>query len=185
MNENISNLSLFIVCFIIIFQVIFIFIKNHKELTAQHKLVALTIETSISIFFIWLLRFDNDIQEKFIIFCSEMSRSDQSFKIIIMMMLIVSALLLTLYQTLKKPDNINDISIPRMIHNVFGLVITKYILLFISFFGTFRFERVHAFSIELVHYSQSSLLFHLTLLAILISTMWLFSIIYYLYQHRP
>ena len=127
--ENLSNMSIFIVCLIIISQALLIFIKNHQTLVHRYKLAAIALGISISTFFMLILTTDNDVQENFIIYISKISRADDSNKAIIALLTIFIFLLYNLYHTLTKPDRINDASVPQTIRSIFRLVITEYILL--------------------------------------------------------
>ena len=68
--ENLSNLSIFIVCLIIISQSLLIFTKNHPTLIHRYKLASLAIGMLIGTFFMWILTTDNNMQESFIIYIS-------------------------------------------------------------------------------------------------------------------
>lgn len=183
-NKNISFLSISMICLIIISQSVFIFMKKHQEFITRYKLLALTIEICICTFFIWLLTIDNDIQEKSIIFFSGTSRTDHSTKIVLALIGIIIMLIFNFYHTLKKPDDVNESSVPEMIHATFRLVITKHLLIFISFLGIFHFEKIHKFSVGLVHHSISSLFFYLKILGIIIPSVWIAAILYYIYQRQ-
>ena len=182
-NENLSNLSIFIVCLIVISQAIFIFIENHKKLSSRYKLLAIASIICISTFFLWLLNIDNDMQENFIIFCSSTSRTDHNNRAIVALIGILTMLILNFYHTLKKADDVNDETIPQMIRSVFRLVVRKYLLIFIAFFGIFHLEKLHNFAMKLFHDGQESIFFDLKLAEILIPIAWIAAVIYYLYQH--
>jgi hypothetical protein len=181
--ENLSNLSIFIVCLIIISQSLFIFIKNHLTLIHRYKLASLAIGITIGTFFMWILTTDNNMQESFIIHISKMSRTDSSNKAIIALLGIFAFLLYNLYHTLTKPDEINDKSIPKSIQSVVRLVIEEYILIFIFIFGIIHFTSMHTFSLKMVNETKEAILFNLSLLEILIPTAWIGAISYYIYTH--
>ena len=181
--ENLSNLSIFVVCLIIISQALLIFIKNNPTLIHRYKLAAIALGISISTFFAWILTTDNNMQEHFIIYISKISRTDDSNKAIIMLLTIFLFLLYNLYQTLIKPDKINDTSVPQTIRSVLRLVITEYILIFVFIFGIIHFTTMHQFSIEMVNNAKDALRFNVTLLKVLIPTAWIAAISYYIYTH--
>src|SRR3989339_314274 len=168
--ENLSNMSIFIVCLIIISQALLIFIKNHQTLVHRYKLAAIALGISISTFFMLILTTDNDVQENFIIYISKISRADDSNKAIIALLTIFIFLLYNLYHTLTKPDRINDASVPQTIRSIFRLVITEYILIFIFIFGIIHFTTMHKFSLEMVNDTKEALRFNVTLLEFLIPT---------------
>ena len=181
--ENLSNLSIFIVCLIIISQSLLIFTKNHPTLIHRYKLASLAIGMLIGTFFMWILTTDNNMQESFIIYISTMSRTDDSNKAIIALIGIFLFLLYNLYHTLTKPDEINDESIPQSIKSVLRLVIEEYILIFVFIFGIIHFTSMHNFSLEMVNNTKDALRFNVSLLEILIPTAWVAAIIYYIYIH--
>jgi hypothetical protein len=181
-NENLSNLSIFIVCCIIISQAILIFIKHHKKLITRYELVAITLIITIAVFLFWLLTIDNDIQEKFIIFCSSTSRTDHDVKMILALIGIFCMLIFNFYNTLEYPDKIDNRSVPEMIISIFKLVIKKYFLIFLSIFGIFHFHTIPTFTADILNYSKSSIYFNVTLLKILIPLGWIGAFGYYLYK---
>jgi hypothetical protein len=173
--ENLSNLSIFVVCLIIVSQTMFIFIQKHQTLTTRHKTTALTIGIIISTFLVWLLRIDNDLQEKFIIYCSSLSQADHNNRAILVLIAICIMLLLNFYHT--------DISVPQAIRATLHLFIRKYLLMFISFFGIFHLTKIHKFSLAFVNYTQSSIVSKLTFLEFFIPMIWISAIGYYIYNH--
>jgi len=181
-NENLSNLSIFIVCSIIISQAILIFIKNHKKLISKYELLAITSIICIAVFLFWLLTIDNDIQEKFIIFCSSTSQTSHDKRLIATLLGMFCMLIFNFYHTLEYPDKIDNKSIKEMIISVFKLVIKKYLLIFISIFGIFHFEKIQGFTHEILHYSKSAISFNLFLLKILLPLGWIGALGYYFYQ---
>lgn len=183
-NENLSNLSIFVVCFIIISQTLFIFIQKYKEFISNYKLAALTIELFITIFLSWLLITDNYTQENFIIYCSSISRTNNSYILIFGLIFIFSYLLFQFYQTLTKPEDINKASVPAMIRSVLHLVIIKYLIISIAFFGIVPLETFHDFVTNIVEHTKTSIFFDATLLGILVPTAWIITIAYYFYTNH-
>lgn len=184
LNENLSNLSIFVVCFIIVSQTLFIFIQKYKQFVSSYKLAALTIELFITIFLSWLLIIDNDTQENFIIYCSSTSRTNSSYILIFGLIIIFSYLLYQFYQTLIKPDHINKTSVREMIRSVFRLVIIKYCVISIAFFGIVRLDTFHDFITDIIKHTKESIYFDATLLGLLIPTAWIITIAYYFYTNH-
>ncbi len=180
---NIGNLSLFIICVIVISESLSIFIKSHKKLVTQYKFAAITIELLMSVFFMWILTTDNDIQEGVIIFLSEVSRLNNNNRVILLLIIICITLILSLYNSFKIQDKINKNSIQNMMKSTFKLIIQEYMIIFIILFGMIHFTKIHKFSQALIEDTKSSLLFNLTLLEIIIPTAWSIMLIYHVYHH--
>lgn len=182
--ENLNNLSLFMICLIIISQTIIIFTKNHPILVTRYKMLAIAIESFICVFFIWILSIENDIQGKSIIFSSSLSKSDHSYKLIFILIAIFIMLLFDFYRTLTHPQNIDTKTIPQVIRSVVKLVLRKHLLIFLCVFGIVKFKTLNIFAHALLHHSTSSLLFDLSLLEFIIPIAWLAALFYYFYQLR-
>lgn len=182
--ENLNNLSLFMICLIIISQTIIIFTKNHPILVTRYKMLAIAIESFICIIFIWILSIENDIQGKSIIFSSSLSKSDHSYKLIFTLIAIFIMLLFDFYKTLTKPQNINPKTIPQVIRSTTRLVLRKHLFIFLCVFGIVKFKTLNIFARALLHHSASSLLFDLSLLEFIIPIAWIVALFYSFYQLR-
>lgn len=180
--DNCNNASILIVCTIIISQALILFLKKHTKLRHQYPLATITITTCIGIFLVWILTIENDIEGKFIIFYSTASRFDHSSKVIFIIATITMLLIIDLYRTIENPTIINDRALPEVIRSSIQTVIRKHLLVLIFVYGIIHFTKIHKFSVAILNYSRSTLLFNLTLLEILIPISWLVAIGYYLYH---
>ena len=181
-TENLNNLSLFMVCLIMISQALVIFTQRHQILVTKYKIAAITIEACIGIFFIWLLTIENDIQGKVIIFSSSLSQFNHSYRLILILVAIFIMLLFDFYKNLMTPPKINQNSIPEMLKSIFILVFRRHIIMLIFMFGMVNFTTIHKFSTALFYHSKSLLFFDISLLEFIIPIAWIITIFYYLYQ---
>lgn len=181
LNENLDNLSIFMVCLIIISQSIRIFMHRYKKLISNYPLIALTTLLSICIFLAWVLIIDDTIGDEFVIFSSSVSRFDHSILVISVLIAICSSLLFDLYKTISNPDNIDKMTVPSMIQSVIRLLLIKYFFIFIAYFQLIKVNSFHQYSIEMVHETISSLMFNAHILGILIACAWVITISYYAY----
>ena len=180
--ENLSHLSLFMICLTMISQALIIFRQRHQIFITKYKIAAITAETSIAIFFVWLLTIESDIQGKVIIFSSSLSQFNYSYRLTLILGAIFIMLLFDFYKNLVTPPQINENSVPEMLRSIFKLVIRRHLIMFIFIFGIVNFKTIHKFSMVLFHHSQSLFLFDLKLLEIIIPIVWIITIFYYLYQ---
>ncbi len=180
--DNCNNTSILIVCTVIISQALMLFLKKHTKLQHQYPLATITIITFLGVFLLWILTIENDIEGKFIIFYSTASRLDHSSKIIFIIATITMLLLIDLYRTLDDPTIINDHKLPEVIKSSVQIVVRKHIIILIFVYGIINFTKIHKFSVAILNYSTSTLIFDLTLLEILIPISWLVAIGYYLYH---
>lgn len=184
-NENLSNLSIFIICAIFVSQSLFIFIKNHHKLITHYKFLTITIEVCISVFFVLLLTTDNDLQEQFLIFCSSSSRANDDYKILIILTCLVIMLLVNFYYALKTSCTaINNVSVPKMLRSILRLVLQKYFIIVCFFLGIFHYEKMHTFATEFIHHTERALSFNLTLLKVIIPASWISITVYYLHRQH-
>lgn len=180
-TENLNNVSIFIICLVIIPQALILFLKNHQKLLRTYPIATMTIESCMAIFFLWVLTIENDIEGKFIIFYSSVSRSDHSYRIIFILITITLLLIVDFYKNLEDPEIVDDTSIPRIIKSSLSLVIRKHLFLLLFVYGVVHFKKIHKFSIAALNYSQSEFFLNITLLEIVIPIIWIAGIVYFLY----
>ena len=179
--ENLNTLSIFMICIVIISQAVLVFFKNHEKLFAQYPIAIISIEIVLAIFCLWVLTVENDIEGKFIIFYSSMSRLDHSYKIMLIIATLTLILIIDFYRNLKDPAIVDDQYVPNIVRSSFQVVIRKHIILLLFVYGIIHFKKIHKFSVAVLHYSQSTFLYDLTLLEILIPISWIAGIVYYVY----
>ena len=179
---NLNNVSIFMICLVVISQAIIIFIDRHQQFIARYKILALTIEAFICTFFLWLLMIESDIQGKAIIFSSSLSKYDHSYKLLATLIAIFIYLVFDFYRTFTHPTTIDNKSIPKMIGSTIRLVARKHLIIFIFIFGIINFKTLNKFARALLHHSQSSLFFDFSLLEFIIPIVWIAGIIYYVYM---
>jgi hypothetical protein len=179
--ENLNHLSVFMICLVIIPQALILFLKNHQKLLQAYPIATMTTESCMAIFFLWVLTIENDIEGKFIIFYSSVSRSDHSYRIIFILITIALLLMIDFYKNLEDPEIVDDASIPSIVQSSFGLVVRKHLLLLLFVYGVIHFKKIHKFSIAALNYSRSELFFNLTLLEIVIPIVWIAGFAYYAY----
>jgi hypothetical protein len=179
---NLNNASIIIIYGVLASQAIIIFIENHQKLYTQYKLLAITIELFIGVFLFSILKIDNDIKAKFIIFSSSLSLFNHSYKLIFLLLSIFIMLLIDFYHNLKTPTNINNESVLEILRSTCIQFLRKHLLIIFFIFGIVHFKKIHRFSVALFHHSQLSLFYDLQLLEIIIPIFWFGSIAYYFYQ---
>jgi hypothetical protein len=181
--KNLDNVSIFMICIIVISQAMFIFMQNHQKFIMQHKFLAVTVEACISTVFLWFLTIDNEIQGEVVIFSSSITRTDHSRRLLFVLVAIFIMLVFDFYRNFKNQSVINDTSIRNIIRSVFKIVIRKHLLIFIFIFGIVHIKKIRKFAIALLHQSESSLFYDFNLLEFLIPIIWIATIIYYIYSH--
>ncbi|MBP6870071.1 hypothetical protein KBC04_04265 [Candidatus Babeliales bacterium] len=180
--QLLNEISLFMMCLVIISQSISLFISKYKNFVERHTFIALTSIVSMSMVIFWVLAIDNDIQEEFIIFLSKTSLIDHSYELIAMLITIFMILLYDFYHTIKDPETINDKTVPEILKSAFRLVIKEHLFIFISLFGAFEIKKIHTFASMLLQYTKTSIMTDFTFLEILIPITWLIAIIYYIFD---
>ncbi len=180
--ENLSHLSLFMICLTMISQALIIFRQRHQIFITKYKIAAITIEACICIFFVWLLTIESDIQGKVIIFSSSLSQFNHSYRLTLILIAIFIMLLFDFYKNLVTPPTINENSVSEMLRSIFKLVVRRHLIMLIFIFGIVNFTTVHKFSMALFHHSQSLFFFDLNLLEFILPIGWIVTIFYYLYQ---
>ena len=178
---NLNNVSIFIICAIIISQTLLLFLKKHQKLMKLYPIATITIETCMAIFLFWMLTIENDIEGEFIIFYSSLSRLDHSYRIMFVIATITMLLIIDFYRSLEDQVVVNDRSVVKIVKESFYIVIRRHLLLLLFAFGIIHFTKIHKFAVTLLGYSKATLFFNLTLLEILIPISWIFAIGYYLY----
>lgn len=182
--KNISNLSIFIVCLIIVSQAILIFAEQHKTLHEDYKLVALIIEAILCIMFLWLLNINSNIETKFIIFCSTTWRQGNK-KIIIVIAAFMALMFYNFYKMIiKKSNSVTNHSVPQILHSTVNSVMRKYFLIILSVLGIFNFARLHTFSLSILRYTLDSLFFDFGLFKISLFVLVIGGILYYLHKRK-
>ncbi|MDP3788711.1 MAG: hypothetical protein Q8Q60_05355 [Candidatus Chromulinivorax sp.] len=182
--DNFDHVGLFMICITIISQALFIFSERHQQFVTKYKILAISLEACICVFFIWLISIEDEIQSKTIIFSSSLSQYDHSYKLAFTLIAIFIMISLNFYKTLKNPMVINNESVPKMLGSIFRVVIRKHLIIFICFFGIIHFKTLHKFAQTLLHHSESSFLFDVSLLEFIIPIIWLLGIGYYIYQRQ-
>lgn len=182
LTENLNNLSVSMICLTIVSQALFIFAKRHEYLLTNYKLLAISIEACIAMLFIWLIAIEDDIHGKVIIFASSLSKSNNSYQLIITLTAIFIMLSLELYRAIKNPEKINNASVLQIVRLTFKLVLRKHLFLFILMYGILKFSTLKKFAIALLYHSKSSLLYKLSLLEFILPTLWIIAIFYAYYQ---
>jgi len=182
-NENLSNLSILIVSAILISQTILVFLKRYKEKIQKYKLVGIAIIIIIIAFLFWVLRMDNLIQEKSIIFFSNLSRIDQNKKNLNIVIGIFCLLLFNLYENFSYPEKINNKNVLTIISNTFRLLLKEYILIFLTLFTIFNIKQLNYFQSKIFDYTQSSIFRDITFIKIIVPISWFFMILYYVINH--
>lgn len=181
-SENLNNLSIFMMCTILISQALIIFYKHHVKLFSQFPGIAITLATFITIFLLWLLMVENDIEGKFIIFYSAISQADHSYKSTIILTILTILLIIDFYTNLNDPIYLSNKTIFASIRSSFFMVLRKHLALIIFVYGLIHFKRIHTFSVAALNYSKESLLYDFSLLEFIIPTTWIGLICYYIYH---
>jgi len=182
--NNLGTLSITIIALIIISQIILLFRKNNPILVTQYKLTALSIQIFIGIFLFWLLNIDNTIQEQFIIFISNDSRTDHSIQLIVILITVFTLMFIDLSQTIKKPESINETETPQIIRDVIQHVLRKYFLIFLTIFGIIHVKKFEKFAYTMLYETEISALFDLKILEFIVPVCWLFTLGCYMYYKR-
>ena len=183
-----DHISSFTIATILTSQALLIFTYRHQIMLNRYKLFGVTIMISMAIFFVWLIDIENDIQQQFVEFISNTSKTDHSFKITIGIISLFFLLIVDFYRTLKNPDHINEESVPNMLRKVVRLTLRKYALIFIIFFGIVHIKKLHNFSVAILNYSRSSIEYNLSWLETLIPLGWIIALIvclsYKFFKHK-
>lgn len=179
----INNVSISIISLIIISQIFIIFINNHQKLVHQYKFLTVSIASCICLFFFWLIKVDDNIQEELIIFFSKSTRIHEAqTKTIIIIIGIFIMLIIDLYKEIKEPTSIDDSSIPQMLRSLCKKVINKHLFLLLCIFGIIHIQKLQKLSLKLLHQSELSFIEDFSLLEIAIPTGWCIALIYFFYQ---
>ncbi len=181
-TENLNNLSIFMGCLTVISRALRLFTENHEKLITKYKILGITVETCLAMFLLWLITIEGHIKGKFIIFLSSLSQFNHSYRLLFTLLVILSMLIFDLYRNIINPPVINKESVRQMLHSTFQIVIKRHVVIFIFIFAIVNFITLHKFSLALLHYSESSLLFNLSLLEIIIPIIWIAALIYHVYQ---
>lgn len=179
--KNCNVVSIFLVCSVIISQTLLLFFKNHKKLFAQYPITIVSIEIILAVFCLWILTVENDIEGKFVIFYSSISRLDHSHKTIAVIIILTMLLIVDFYRNLQEPAIVNDKSVPNIVRSSLQIVVRKHLFILLFAYGIVHFKKIHKLSIAILNNSKSTLVYNLTLLEILIPVAWVGGICYYLY----
>lgn len=182
-NQNLSNLSILIICAILIPQTMLKFLEKNKEKIKKYKLAGVAIMIILTTFLFWILTMDNMIQEKFIIFFSNLSRIEHSRKNLNIVMAIFCLLLFNLYQNFSDPEKINNKNVLTIMYDTFRLLLKEYILIFLTLFTVFNTKQLNYFQANILDQTQSSIFRDITFIKIIVPISWLFIILYYAMNH--
>lgn len=182
-NQNLSNLSILIISAILIPKTIFGFFKKHKKKIQQYKFTGVTIMITLSVFLFWILKMDNFIQEKFIIFFSNLSRIDHSTTNLSIVIVIFCLLIFSFYKNISTPEKINHENVLIIIYDTFRLLLTEYILIFLTVFTVLNIKQLNYFQSKILDYSLSSITNNITFIKIIIPISWFFMISYYVLNY--
>ena len=181
--NNFDNFSLFITCLIVVSQALLIFTEKHQKLT-EYKLITITIEFAIATFFIWVLTFNNVMQDATVEFYSVASVAPKhKHRVVFLLILIAIMLCFDLYYSTKEESNkINDDAVKDEVKSGIKLFVTKYLVFMIVLTGIFHieeFQKLSALGIEDFYYIFT-VYAHIFYNAIII--IWIVAISYYLYK---
>lgn len=181
--DNFDNVSLFMTCLIIVSQFLRLFIKNHPNLI-QHRLITLTITLIISMFFILVLVFNNDMQDSTVEYYSTASIAPHhKLKIIILLIFIFIMLCINLYHAAQKNENkINNSSIKSNIFGGVKLFFIEFIVFSVSLTGIFHLHEFQGLSKIGLDDLSSRFCLYKDILGYIIFVIWIAAIPYYFYK---
>lgn len=180
--QVLNELGLFIICFIVISQILLLLTKKYTAFIHHHTFISLHIAIIITMVMFWILALDNDIQEEFIIFLSKTSLTNHSYELTIILLIIFIVLIIDFYHTLKEPETINEKNILEIVYTSIRLLLKEHFFIFVSIFGIFHIQKINQFALNLFHYTQTSAIADVTFLEILIPISWILACIYYIYN---
>ena len=182
--NNFDNFSLFVTCLIVVSQALLMFTEKHQQLT-EYKLLMITIEFAIATFFVWVLTYNNVMQDAAVAFYSTASITPHhKHRVVFLLILIALMLCFDLYYSAKEESNkINDDAVRDEVKSGIKLFITKYLIFIIVLTGIFHieeFQKLSALGIENFDYIFmicANLFYH----AIII--IWIVALSYYVYKN--
>ncbi|MBP6870070.1 hypothetical protein KBC04_04260 [Candidatus Babeliales bacterium] len=181
-NENLSNVSILMICLTLIWQIIIMFIKKRPQFFLRYKVIGLSCLVAFCTFVYWFLNINNTIQERFIIFFSQLSGTNQSSKILLTVVFIFLMLLFNFYRNLTEPNNINDEIVPKILSSTLKIVIIEYVVAFIVLYGFFNIAQLGVLESNILNYNSSSILKDFAFLKTIIATALIFITGYHIYR---
>jgi len=181
--ENISNAAFFITTLIIIILTIKFFLKDYKDFTKKHTMIALTIITCIVMFIVWIVTTNKIL--KFYIFALS---DKQNPKVIYLLLFVICMLSIESYYAYQDHSKINEAALVKSIGNSLKLVVYKYIIIAISYIGLLRMTEIHNFTAASVPIIESTSIWFISALSLMLILIWTIYLMYYLsnlfYHHE-
>lgn len=180
-NQNLSNLSIAMICLVLISKAILLFIQRHKSLITKHKLLAITCIIFLANVLYLFLHIDNDIQESFVIYFSNISATNHDYRITLLLIGLLGMLIFNFYRNVQKPEHINAKSVPTLLRSTFNLVIKEYLFIIVALLGIFRITYFKNFAVQIIEYSKATLHAQIMFIKIMIPISWVCIVGYYMY----
>lgn len=178
---NLSNLSLFMICIIIIPKIVLYIINKYKKFIDKYTFLAIPILIVIITFLFLILKLDSKTQEKIVIFFSNLLRITYNQNIVYIALSILLIIIVDVYHNFIHQKKINTTTIFTILYDVFMILIRRYLIILLTLFTIFNIKQLTYFQSNILHYSASFFLDNLTFLIITIPLIWLILIVYFIY----
>lgn len=178
---NLSNLSLFMVCIVIIPKIVLHIINKYKNFIDNYTFLAIPILIVIITFLFLILKLDSKTQEKIVIFFSNLLRIGYNQNIVYIALSILLIIIVDVYHNFIHQKKINTATIFTILYDVFMILIRRYLIILLTLFTIFNIKQFTYFQSNILHYSASFFLNNLTFLIITIPLIWLILIVYFIY----